>query len=473
MRSFKRFIYILLCVALFSTGCAAPAKAPVSEAPAPAATVAALPSPAPTASPEPLPTPVPVPAESEYYRDARMAAYAEHIVNNGLALQEGEEVLISAPVCAYGLVELVAEACYARGACAVNVSYADTARSYSAMRHLANGSYDELIFDSALISWLSGEGSSVVYLNILSPRFDLTLPSAEERQKYNDAGHDFLMRVHDFSKSKFPPDKKWCVAACANANWARKVYPDMSDAEAVSALWEDIFSFAYLDKDSPSDKAAAAHSLELDERAKTLTQMGIESLHFVGGETDVTVKLHQPHVFQGPSAINAAGTSSLPNIPCEECFTMPERSGVNGTVAASRPLVLSNGTEIENLRMKFVDGYLEEWSADSGNEELSALLEAENARYLGEVSMVSSDSPIFKSGQVYYTTLFDENAACHMAFGNAYVEYNLPAEADPDEEVNQSDIHIDFMFGTDDMEVTATLLDGSERTLMRDGVWAF
>lgn len=459
----------LLALCMLFSACA---KAPQAAAPT-SAPVAAVKTAEPTPQPTIEPTPTPVPAESEYYRDSRMLVYANYIAEKGLAVQEGDEVVISAPVYTSAFVGAVSEACYARGACAVNVVYSDAARAYSAMRHLSKEDYDELVFDSALTNYLSYENSNVRHLGVISPTFTLKAPDAELQKQYGEAQKAFLKSVKDFSKSKFPQEKSWCIATCANADWAKRVYPDLTDAEALSRLWEDIFSFAYIDEALTTGSVAEARINELDERAKTLTDMGVESLHYVGGDTDVTVRLHQPHKFQGPSCLDTEGMLTLPNIPSEECFTIPEKTGVNGKVAASRPLVLEDGTVVENMRLTFVDGYLTEWSADTGKEELDALLETENARYLGEVSIVSANSPIFQSGNVYYLTLLDENAACHMAFGNSYVEYNLPAGVEPDEQCNVSDIHVDFMFGTEDMEITANLLDGSQKTIMQNGVWAF
>ncbi|MDD4076287.1 MAG: aminopeptidase [Eubacteriales bacterium] len=451
------------------------AKAPQTAVTPTNAPTVALPTAAPTPVPTPVPTtvPTPVPAESEYYRDSRMLVYANYIAEKGLGVQAGDEVLISAPVYTSAFVDLVSEACYARGARAVNVVYRDTARAYSAMRHLSKEDYDELVFDSALVSYLSVENSSVRYLSVVSPSFTLEAPSAELQAQYAEAQKEFIKSVKDFSKSEFPADKSWCIVTCANADWAKKVYPDLGDAEALSKLWEDIFSFVYIDKTSATGSVAETRIRELDERAKALTEMGVESLHFVGGDTDVTVRLHQPYRFQGSSIPDTEGIHSLPNIPSEECFTIPEKTGVNGKVAASRPLVLGNGTVIENMRLTFVDGYLTEWSADTGKDKLDAMLETENARYLGEVSIVSANSPIFKSGNVYYHTLLDENAACHMAFGDSYIEYNLPDGVEPDDQCNVCDVHVDFMFGTEDMEITATLLDGTQTPIMRNGVWAF
>lgn len=475
MKRQKRIFLLLLALVMLLipalgggllTGCAAPVE-PAEGAPA----MTAAPV---TSTPTIIPTEAstPVPAESEYYRDSRMLVYADHIVENGLHLQAGDEVLISAPPITSRLVELITEACYARGASAVNVVYEELARNYAAMRYAEDGAYDELVFSERLNTWLSIENSSVCFLLLLSPRFDLVRPDAAARESFSEAELAFLYGIKDWNKSQYPPDKKWCIAACGNADWAKKVYPELTDAEAVAALWEDIFSFVYLDESSTTGSVAATHARELDTRAKALTEMHIESLHFVGGETDVTVRLHQPNIFQGSSAANA-GETYLPNIPGEECFTLPEKTGVNGRVAASRPLVLEDGTVIENMRLTFADGYVTEWSADAGKEALDELLTTENARYLGEVAMVSANSPIYRAGKVYYITLFDENATCHMAFGDALVDYNLPAGTEPDEQVNRCDIHVDFMFGTDDMEITATLMDGTEKTIMHEGVWAF
>ncbi|MCI2049516.1 MAG: aminopeptidase [Lachnospiraceae bacterium] len=162
-----------------------------------------------------------------------------------------------------------------------------------------------------------------------------------------------------------------------------------------------------------------------------------------------------------------------PNTFTEECFTIPEKYNVNGYAVASKPLVLSDGTIVNDLRVVFKDGQLTDWSASSGTDAMNLIFENENSKYLGEVSVVSSNNPIFRSGRTYYNTLLDEKAACHLAFGNSYTEDNLPAGAAADDQANQSKIHVDFMIGTADTTVTAILNDGSETVIFRDGDWAF
>lgn len=413
-------------------------------------------------------------SQYDYDNDPRTDAYADYIVQYGLNVQKGDYVVIQAPVLAWPLVNIAAKKCYAAGAASVNVLYNDPAFTATTIASLSDNQYSNFSFSDMLATAAVGlMGNTLQALVILSPTPSVQPVDSQTQQAYASAGQESIKRLLSIQPDtkRSAPDR-WCAVAYPNVDWAREVYPEYSDEEALSALWEDIYAYLYMTPEAPTTDALVQHTAELDKRAEQLTKMNIRALHFTNSQTDLTVGLHQSNIFQSPTSTTST-VNSLPNIPCEECFGMPEKHSVNGYVATSRPLVLDNGTIINNMRLTFKDGQVTEWSADTGMDALNALMEKENARYLGEVSIVSAKTPLFESGRVFYTTLLDENAACHLAFGNCYMEYNLPAGVAPDDECNQSPIHVDFMIGTTDTTITAILQDGTEQVIFKDGDWAF
>jgi aminopeptidase len=417
-------------------------------------------------------TPGTVKTQYQYENDPRMAGYAAYIAACGLHVQPGEKICIVSLVQAYPLAEQVSQYCYNLGASAVNIIFDDTKMDATDIASLQQGTYDNYVFSNSVLSRLAKEGSDYQGLYIISPTPGAPVPDADAKDAYYAAAKNYCGKVLNTSIPDSAERHKWCVAIYPNAEWAHQVYPELDDGRALNALWENIFSFLYMTPGSTDTSKVIAHTLQLNQRADTLSGMNIRALHFTNSKTDLTVGVHQPYRFQGPVSTDG-GITSLPNIICEECFTMPDKYNVNGYAQASRPLVLSDGTVVNNLHVTFKDGQLTDWSADSGKEAMERLFKNENSRYLGEVSIVSTNTPLFQSGKVFYTTLLDENSACHLAFGESYIDYNLPAGTEPDDHVNQSDIHVDFMIGTADTTITAILNDGTEQVIFRNGNWTF
>jgi aminopeptidase len=417
-------------------------------------------------------TPGTAKTQYQYETDPRLAGYASYIAACGIHVQPGAQIYIISMIQAYPLAELVSQYCYNLGASAVNINFYDQKAEATDIASLYHGTYENYKFANIIQNKLDTKSGDYQYLYIYSPTPDAPVPDAETVDAYVAAGKTYLKKVLDSSAMKEGNEKTWSIAIYPNAAWAHRVYPELNDSEALSAVWEDIYSFLYMTPENTDTSVITAHTLQLNQRADILSGMNIRALHFTNSRTDLTVGIHQPYRFQGPISTDG-GITSLPNVICEECFTMPDKYNVNGYAAASRPLVLSGGTVVNNLRVTFKDGLLTDWSADSGTDAMKRLLEKKNAKYLGEVSIVPTNTPLFQSGRTYYTTLLDENAACHLAFGNTYPEYNLPEGAEPDDHVNESDIHVDFMIGTADTTITAILNDGTEQVIFRNGVWTF
>jgi aminopeptidase len=258
------------------------------------------------------------------------------------------------------------------------------------------------------------------------------------------------------------------------AAWAKKVYPHLEPELAVEALWKAILKAVRVDENEPVE-AWQAHLDALRRRYRTLNDYNFLKLKFISGlGTDLEVALPKGHMWLGGADEMDDGHFFVANMPTEEIFTLPKRDAVNGIVVASMPLNL-NGTLIEDFRIRFENGKVVEFSAAQGETALKSFLETdEGASYLGEVALVAASSPIARTGHLFYNTLFDENAACHLALGKAYPvclkNYDEYSKDELDQiGFNQSLVHMDFMFGTPDMKVTGITQDGLSVEIMRDG----
>jgi aminopeptidase len=265
----------------------------------------------------------------------------------------------------------------------------------------------------------------------------------------------------------------WTIVPFAHPGWARAVFPGLPEEEAVRRLWEAIFQATRADQEDPI-AAWEAHNRALHEKVAYLNARRFHALHFKGPGTDLVVGLAEGHLWQGGATATKGGRLCNPNLPTEEVFTAPHRERVEGVVRASRPLALG-GTLVEGIFARFERGFAVEVRAEKGEEVLRRLLDTdEGARRLGEVALVPADNPIAKTGLVFFDTLFDENAASHIAFGQAYQE-NL--EGRPSGEAfrkrggNESLVHVDWMIGSEEMDVDGLYEDGTRTPLMRRGRW--
>ena len=270
---------------------------------------------------------------------------------------------------------------------------------------------------------------------------------------------------------------QWTIVAVPGKKWAKKLFPEMRASQAVERLWEEILKAARA-MDDPV-KAWQDHNRDLRERCAYLNALGIEKLVYKAGNgTDFSVGLIPEGRFAGGSEVSRQGIEFNPNMPTEECFTSPRRDSAEGIVYASKPLCY-NGILIENFWIRFHEGKAVEWHAEKNEDLLTQLIRMdEGSAYLGEAALVPYDSPISQSGILFYNTLFDENAACHLALGFGFpdcIEGGLEMGLEQVHAlgVNDSMVHEDFMIGTADLSIDAVCADGRTIAIFRDGNWAF
>ena len=267
---------------------------------------------------------------------------------------------------------------------------------------------------------------------------------------------------------------QWTIIAVPSPSWATKVFPELSEKEAVEKLWEAIIKTMRLDQEDPV-AAWEEHIANLSDKSNKMNAMNLDYLTYKSANgTDLTVKMQPNHVWLSARETNLRGIDFTANMPTEEVFSMPKRDGVNGVVVSTKPLSL-NGQLVENFKITFKDGKAVEVEAEKGLETLNTMLDMdESSRHLGEVALVPFNSPVNQTGLLFYNTLFDENASCHLALGNAY-SMNIVNGTNMEEEelkkygYNTSLTHVDFMFGSKDMEIVGTKKDGTKVVVFKDG----
>ncbi|MCF7924780.1 MAG: aminopeptidase [Candidatus Izimaplasma sp.] len=268
---------------------------------------------------------------------------------------------------------------------------------------------------------------------------------------------------------------QWTIIAASNPIWAKKIFPDLEEDEAVEKLWEAIFKASRVTEDNDPIKEWKEHNARLLKHNKILNDYQFESLHFKNDlGTDLTIQLVENHVWSGGQEKATSGVIFNPNIPTEENFTMPLKTGVNGKVVATKPLDYQ-GNLIEDFWLEFKDGKVVDYDAKENKKTLENLLNFdEGSRYLGEVALIAYDSPINNAGILFFNTLFDENASCHLALGRAY-PMNIQGGTEMTKEelekrgYNDSMSHSDFMFGSKDLDIVGTTKDGKKVQIFKNG----
>jgi aminopeptidase len=404
----------------------------------------------------------------------KLDRFALLAVQVGLNLQPGQELVISASTEMLPLVRLITEHAYKAGALLVTTLYTDDETSLARYRYA-----DEASFDYAPL-WLA-DGIATAFRGGAAR---LALAGANPALL---AGQDpaKVSRANIAASKANKPAMElitrhainWSILASATKDWAKLVFPDLSEDEAVEKLWDAIFTASRATSDDPV-AAWKAHSAEIQKRVAFLNDKRYHALRFHShdGATDLTVGLADDHLWAGGGGPSGNGVFCNPNIPTEECFTTPHKDRVDGYVKASKPLS-HQGTLIENIRCRFEAGRIVEATASAGEDVLRRLIDTdEGARHLGEVALVPHSSPISQSGILFWSTLFDENAASHIALGQAYATCLIDGETMDDDTLaakgaNTSLIHVDWMIGSGTMDVDGVAQDGSSEPLMRSGEW--
>ncbi len=402
--------------------------------------------------------------------DAMLDRYAELALQVGVGLRPGQRLLLRSPLAAAPLARRIAAAGYRAGAPYVHVQWSDDEVTRARYLLAPEGSFEELpLGEAEAMRAMAERGDAVVSIDASDP--ELLADADPARVSTARAARQRAMKP--FSRLLMAERAPWTVLAAPSPAWARKVFPDLDADAAMTALWGAIFAAVRLDRDDPVG-AWRMHVEALEGRARLLNERRFAALSFRAPGTELTVGLADGHVWKGGQSATPDGATFVPNLPTEEVFTAPHRARVDGTVRASLPLAYG-GRLIEDFSLRFEAGRVVEARAARGQDVLDRLLDTdEGARRLGEVALVSVDSPVHRSGVLFYDTLFDENAASHVALGEAYRFSVEGGTAMADEEaaaagLNDSLAHVDFMIGSSETDVDGLKEDGTPAPLMRSG----
>ena len=403
----------------------------------------------------------------------KLERLAEVAVRVGLQLREGQDLVITAPVVALPLVRLIAKHAYKAGAGLVTPFFADDEMALARYENASDASFDRAA------SWLY-EGMAKAYSDgaarLAIAADNPMLLSSQDPAKVSRANRANSKAYQPALEKIAGFDINWNIISYPNPAWAQLMFPNEPEDVATRKLADAIFAASRVDVDDPVG-AWAAHNAALRTRTRFLNGKAYSALHFKGPNTDLTVGLADGHEWHGGASTAKNGITCNPNIPTEEVFTTPHALRVEGYVTSTKPLS-HQGTLIENIVVRFEGGRIIEAKASRGEEVLNKVLDTdEGARHLGEVALVPHSSPISQSGLLFYNTLFDENAASHIALGQCYSKCFIDGAKLTPEQIkaqggNSSLIHIDWMIGSGQIDVDGINADGTREPVMRGGEWA-
>lgn len=382
--------------------------------------------------------------------------YADLILRTGLNLRKDQILLINSPIECAPVTRVISETAYRLGAKDVVIVWKDELFSKIRFTYAPDDVFDEFP-DWQKEMYMSYLRQGAAFLSIAANDPELMKDVDPVRMMKAQTASSIALK--EYRESLMSNQNAWCVISVPTASWAKKVFPGLEEAKAVEKLWEAIFKAVRVDQADPVE-AWKTHKFNLKQRMNFLNAQGFKSLHYRNSlGTDLTIELPEAHLWLGGSEFTPDETEFIANIPTEEIFTLPKKTGVNGKVVSSRPLNY-NGHLIDNFSLTFKEGRIIEFNAEKGYETLKSIIETDDgSHYLGEVALVPYDSPISNSKILFYNTLFDENASCHLAIGKAYPvclknSGSLNIEELEAAGVNDSLLHEDFMIGTADLEIS-------------------
>ena len=402
--------------------------------------------------------------------------YAKLLIEVGVNVQRGQNLIIDAPVDCAWFARLCAKAAYAAGCREVIMKWSDDELTRQRYLYAADEVFDQV--PGWLADFLNGYARErAAFLHIAAS--DPENLAAVDHSRLTRAQRASGRALEEYRSLKMSGDVPWCIASIPIPSWARKVFPGRSDGEAVDKLWQAIFQTMRISGDGGAAARWRSHLDTLQRRVDKLNGLNLESLHYQNSlGTDLTIRLPEGAIWAGGDSVTQGGVPYIANMPTEEIFTAPLREGVDGVVYASMPLS-HNGVVVDGFHMVVKAGKIVEVHARTGEEALKAAVTLdEGASYFGEVALVPYDSPISRQKLLYYNTLFDENASCHLAFGEAYPEcleggVNMTKEQRRARGLNDSITHVDFMVGTADLRITGRTRAGQEAAIFTDGNFAF
>ena len=407
-------------------------------------------------------------------RKTQLKKYAKLIARVGLNVKKGQSVFIGAGLDQPEFVTMVVEECYKAGASEVYVEWSHQPVEKLSSNYRSLESLSEMK-PWALAKWEYKAARYACRLFIESE--DPDGMNGVDQEKMSAARRKLYPIIKPF-REKMENRHQWCIAAVPGKAWAKKVFPELSESKAVEAMWKAILYTARADGKNPV-QAWKEHNANLAARSAYLNGLGLASLEYESSNgTKLTVGLMENSLFCGGQEKLLNGRKFNPNMPTEEVFSTPKAGAAEGIVYSSKPLSYM-GEIIDNFSVRFAGGKVVEVKAEKGEELLKKMVSMdEGAAMLGEVALIPYDSPISQSGILFYNTLFDENASCHLALGHGFNEClkgfeKMSAEERKAAGVNDSMIHVDFMIGTKDMSITGVTKDGKRVAIFRDGNWAF
>ncbi len=403
----------------------------------------------------------------------QLSRYAELAVKVGVNIQPNQYLYIAASIETADLVRRITEVAYNEGARHVFVDWSDDDISLLRYKNAPADSFTE--FPEWVIlerEQLAENGAA--FMSIVSQNPDLLKDIDPSRiADAQRAAGTALDKYRQYVQS----DKvSWTVLAAPSKAWAAKVFPELSEERQVEALWDAILKSVRADQPDPI-QAWVEHDNTLHEKVDYLNAKRYRKLHYTAPGTDLTIELPEGHLWCGAGSINEKGHTFMANMPTEEVFTVPLKTGVNGYVSSTKPLSYG-GNVIDKFKITFKDGRITDVVAEQGEEVLKRLIDTdEGAKFLGEVALVPHQSPISESGLLFYNTLFDENASNHLAIGSAYAFCIEGGKKMSREELikaglNQSITHVDFMIGSEQMNIDGISDDNKSEAVFRNGNWA-
>ncbi len=404
----------------------------------------------------------------------KLREYARLLVRVGLNIQPGQRMIISSPVECAAFARLCAAEAYEAQCKEVVMNWTDDAMTRMKYQNAAEEIFDEVpLWRRHFFNDHALEGAAYLAISATDPENLKGVDSQRMIRAQRASGK----ALKDFDRLQMCGGFPWCIASIPIPSWAARVFPNMDEAEAVSALWDAIFQAVRITGDGKAVERWHEHLDTLQKRLETLNALKLQSLHYTNAlGTDLTVELPEGHIWESGGDVTLNGQTYIANIPTEEIFTAPLKTGANGVIMGSMPLV-HDGNTIENFRFVVKNGKIVEAAARRGEQVLQAAISVdEGAAYFGEVALVPYDSPISNQGLLFYNTLFDENAACHIAFGEAYPCLEGGQKMSKDElkarGLNDSITHVDFMIGTPDLSITGKTRDGREVPIFINGNFA-
>ncbi|HGC6828233.1 TPA: aminopeptidase [Streptococcus agalactiae] len=406
--------------------------------------------------------------------DNLLKKYAQLIISKGLNVQKGHALALTIDVEQVHLARLLTEAAYEKGASEVIVDYTDDFITRQRLLHASDEvltNVPQYTVDKSLA--LLNKKASRLVVKSSNPNAFATV----DPKRLSETTRATAIALEEQSRAIQANKVSWNVAAAAGREWAALVFPELKTSDQqVDALWDTIFKLNRIYEDDPI-AAWDAHEAKLLEKATRLNQEQFDALHYTAPGTDLTLGMPKNHIWEAAGSLNAQGETFIANMPTEEIFSAPDYRRADGYVTSTKPLSYA-GVIIENMMFTFKDGKIINVTAEKGQETIQRLIEEnDGARSLGEVALVPHKTPISLSGLIFFNTLFDENASNHLAIGSAYA-FNVEGGTEMTSQeldeagLNRSSTHVDFMIGSEQMDIDGIRADGTAVPIFRNGEWA-